>query len=126
MKEPVIDLKKIAAAGRKSAFSTETHTKGETPTILQELKQEFTTARTESVKLLQKKLLGLEEGPIQHWDDIKDPRYIKQDLTTKISTFLNFTPEKFRSIIKAPYANYKKRLDNLKTFKQQNNRRLNQ
>ena len=56
MKEPVIDLKKIAAAGRKSAFSTETHTKGETPTILQELKQEFTKARIDCVTLVQKKL----------------------------------------------------------------------
>ena len=124
MKEPVIDLKKIAAAGRKSAFSTETHTKGETPTILQELKQKFSKARKEHADSLQEKFKVLEKGPIQNWEDIKDPRYIKQDLTTKISTFLNFTPEKFRSIIKAPYANYKKRLDNLKTFKQQNNRKF--
>ena len=124
MKEPVIDLKKIAAAGRKSAFSTETHTKGETPTILQELKQKFSKARKEHADSLQEKFKVLEKGPIQNWEDIKDPRYIKQDLTTKISTFLNFTPEKFRSIIKAPYANYKKRLDNLKSFKHQHNRKF--
>jgi len=122
MKEPIVDLKKIAAAGKKAAFSTETHTKGEIPTILHELKQKFTKARSDCAVVIQDKVLLLEKGPIQKWDDISEPKDIKQDLTTKISTFLNFTPEKFRAIIKTPYANYKKRLDNLKEFKRQNNR----
>jgi len=120
MKEPIVDLKKIAAAGREACFSTKTISKGQMPKILNEYKKLCQKAHTKCATETQDKLKKIEKN-IRAWETLKNPKNLKKHFESKINSFLNFTPEKYRTSLKTPYDKYKNREKDYIDFKRQNN-----
>jgi hypothetical protein len=123
METPKVNLKKIEKQAREAAFSTEDHTKNETPSILQGYKNEFNIARQKCSDKIQTKIKDFEKV-ISKWDSVSDPTFIKKQLEEKTGDFLNFNPETYRSGIKTKYDFFKKRDSNYDDFKRQHNRTL--
>ena len=123
METPKVNLKKIEKQAREAAFSTEDHTKNETPLILQGYKNEYNLARQKCSNKIQTKIKDFEKI-ISKWDSVSDPTFIKKQLEEKTGDFLNFNPETHRSSIKTKYDFFKKRENNYDGFKRQHNRIL--
>lgn len=120
MKAPEIKIQAISSSGREASFSTKTITKGQIPRILNEFKSVCAQERKKCVAGIQDKLKKL-EVKIDDWAEQEDPKSQKKHLESKINSFLNFSPEKYRTKLKAPYDDYKKRENNYLDFKRQNN-----
>ena len=120
MRTPKINLEKFSNAGRASAFSTETISKGQTPKILNEYREKCRDARQKCEIEVQARLKKIEKK-IDDWENVRDPINLKKACESKFNSFLNFTSEKYRTSLKAPYDDYKKREIDYIDFKRQNN-----
>ena len=107
MKAPEIKIQAISSSGREASFSTKTITKGQIPRILNEFKSVCAQERKKCVAGIQDKLKKL-EVKIDDWAEQEDPKSQKKHLESKINSFLNFSPEKYRTKLKAPYDDTKK------------------
>jgi len=121
MKIPKINLQAVSESGREDCFSTKTISKGQTPKILNEYKEKCGDARQKCEVEVQAKLKKIEKK-IDDWIDLKDPKNLKRACESKFNSFLNFTPEKYRTSLKAPYDDYKKREKDYIDFKRKHNR----
>ena len=120
MKTPKINLKAVSVSGREASFSTKTISKGQIPKILNEYKSLCHVDRKKCEDEVQSRLKQIEKK-IDNWLAVEEPKNQKKDIESKINSFLNFTPEKYRTSLKAPYDDYKKREENYINFKRQNN-----
>lgn len=121
MKTPKINLQVVSASARDACFSTKTVSKGQIPRILNEYKSLCHVERQNCEDVVQSKLKQIEEK-IDNWKALEDPKNQKKEIESKINSFLNFTPEKYRTSLKAPYDDYKKREKDYVDFKRQHNR----
>jgi len=120
MKTPKINLQAVSASARDACFSTKTVSKGQIPRILNEYKSLCHVERQNCEDVVQSKLKQIEEK-IDNWKALEDPKNQKKEIESKINSFLNFTSEKYRTSLKAPYDDYKKREIDYIDFKRQNN-----
>lgn len=118
-----LDLKKIQEQGWNDAFSTQDHTSGQIPTIIQDLKKDYRNHRHDYALSVQK-ILAEQEQVIHQWESIEDPRSRKKTLESKLASFLNFNCDKHIDKIKNSFNVFKKREKNYLEFQRQHNRIL--
>jgi len=118
-----LDLKKFQDQGWNDAFSTQDHSHGEFPRIIEDLRKDFHEKRDEYTNKVQK-ILEEEEKIIRKWEDEEDPSKVKKSLQAKLSKFLNFNCENHRNSIKSSFDDFRTREKNYIEFQRQHNRIL--